>query len=105
MNEIDASQRVAEFSATVDAAVEECAEFGYFPGYFVQMVKENGALETAKRLVASGEIQTGLQRLAKEGRLELSIESIMCGFPDLFTAKEIDAAKWRIGQAEAGSLE
>jgi len=104
MSEIN-MQRVAEFSAAVDAAVEECAEFDYYPRYFVQMIEEKGAWNTAKQLVASGEIQTGLQRLAKEGRLELSIESIMCGFPDLFTAKEIDAAKWRIKQAEAGSLE
>lgn len=104
MNEIN-TQRVAEFSAAVDAAVEKCAEFDYFPRYFVRMIEEKGAWNTAKQLVVSGEIQTGLQRLARKGRLELSIESIMRKFPDLFTAEEIDAAKWRIERAEAGRLE
>jgi len=104
MIEINSSQRVAEFSAIVDAAVEECGEFGYFPGYFVRMLEEKGAFMTAKQLVASGEIQSGLQRLAKEGRLELSIESIMCRFSYLFTAEEIEAAKWRIEKAKSGRL-
>jgi len=98
-------QRAAEFSVTVDAAVEDCAEFNYVPQRFIQVIQDKGALATAKQFVVSGEIQTGLQRLAKEGRLELSIESVMCEFPDLFTVKEIEAAKWRIGQAEAGRLE
>lgn len=47
MNEIN-TQRVAEFSAAVNDAVEECAEFEYVPRRFNRMLKEKGALETAK---------------------------------------------------------
>lgn len=71
----NSSQRITEFEDAVNAAVEECGEFGYFPGYFVQMIREKGALMTAKQLVASGEIQSGLQLLARKGRLDFRLKA------------------------------
>ena len=59
-----------------------------------------GGKLTAKRLVASGEIQDGIRRIIEMGHPELSMESIMLEpqFASLFTAGELAAARGRLDQ-------
>lgn len=89
------------FEARVRAAVQECHRIGYHPSDFEAMLANASAARVAERLVTSGDLQTGLRRLAKMGRLELSVESIMLEpeFQDLFKSADIRAAaQWRLDQ-------
>ncbi len=63
-----------------------------------------GAVPYAKQLVASGEMSTGLRRLAQLKALDLSIEHLVARvkkFAPLFTKDERAAAEWRLTQIEA----
>jgi hypothetical protein len=90
------------FEARLRETLPLCQRFGYYPTRFVEMLNTFGDVaELATRLVSSGELQTGLKRLAKEGHLELSLEHIMLEpqFKSLFDATVLEAARWRRDQA------
>jgi len=80
------------------AACEESARLGYAPTEFEAMIKMNGGVRTAQKLVLSSEIQSGLKKLKKLGRLDLSMEAIMLlpEFAPLFSEGELAAARWRL---------
>jgi len=67
---------------------------------FTGMLERHGGVQTAKRLIAAGEIQSGIRRLAELGRINITMERIMLEpeFAPLFTAGELDAARWRLNQ-------
>ena len=75
-------------------------ELGYNPTVFVGLLERYGGVQTAKRLIAEGEIQYGFKRLAALGRLDLTMEQIMLEpeFASLFTEGELAAARWRLDQ-------
>ena len=52
-----------EFTAALRGTYEVARERDYIPAYFMQMLEEFGGVETAKRLLAKKEVQTGLFRL------------------------------------------
>ena len=89
-----------QFAMRVRQAIREAKGLGYDPRRFESMLASYGAVETAKKLVASGELQDGIKTLARLNRLDLSIESIMLeeGFAPLFTKSEREAASWRMSQ-------
>lgn len=89
-----------EFSAALRSAIRECYKLGYMPTRFEQMLDAADAVKVAKRLVTSGELQDGLKRIKRLGRLDLSMEQIMLEkrFSPLFTAQELQAAEWRLSQ-------
>lgn len=76
-------------------AVEEC---DYRPKAFLAMVVEKGGLETAKKLLSTTEIQSGLYELVECDRLDLTVESLVVRpkYQDLFTAEEIAEAHRRL---------
>ena len=88
------------FSQRIDEALRLCHELGYHPNRFQQMFNKYGAANTARRLVASGDLQDGLRRLSRMGRLDLSMEQIMLEDPFhlIFTQQELAAAQWRLDQ-------
>lgn len=88
----------SEFEKRARDSVEECFKLGYPPTIFLSMLEEAGAVATAKRLVASVNIQSGLRALANLGRLDLSIESAMLEpkYSSLFSRAELKAAAWRL---------
>ena len=94
--------KAEEFTARLLTACRECRAIGYTPVRFEQMVHDLEGVATAKRLVASGDLQDGLIKLAGLGRLDLSMESIMQEpeFRMLFTSEELEAANWRLEQIE-----
>jgi hypothetical protein len=65
---------------------------------FRQMIDEHGAVDAAKRLLATRDIQTGLMRLWKMESLSKSMEAlvIQARFQPLFSDHEIAEAKRRL---------
>lgn len=90
-----------EFSAACDTAVEECIAPGYAPRTWTSMIATLGAAEAARRLVISGDVQSGFERLAQLGRPDLTIEQAVLNarWAPLFSEQHREAARWRLRQA------
>ncbi len=88
------------FQARIRAALLECHRIGYHPSDFESMLDSSPAVRVARNLVMSGNLQSGLKRLAQMGRLDLSIESIVLEeeFQPLFSLAHRAAAQWRLNQ-------
>jgi hypothetical protein len=89
-----------EFEQRLRDSIRESISLGYDPTRFTEMLNAYGGVPTAKRLVASGEIQDGIRRIVEIGHPELSMGSIMLEpqFASLFTQGELAAARWRLDQ-------
>lgn len=87
-----------EFSAQIQAAIQECYEIGYPPTRFEEMIRNAHPVEVARRLVLSGDFQDGFRNIVGMGRQDLTVEYIMLRpeFSSLFTPQEIQAAQWRL---------
>jgi hypothetical protein len=73
----------------------------YIPTYFMQMVSEHGGVDTAKRLLAKSEPQTGLFELWNLGILHESMEAVVSDNPKyhpLFTSEELGEAYRRLDE-------
>ena len=73
-------------------------ELGYKPTRFLQMLREQGAFQTAKSLLHSYEISYGFEILWEHKRLDLSLEAIILKPPwnDFFTDDEKRTARRRL---------
>ena len=91
-----------EFNVRLRAAMDECASFGYPPNRIRRMIDAAHPVEVAKRLVISGDFQDGFLAVIGMGRPDLTVESIMCEarFSELFTDQELEAARWRLDNAQ-----
>jgi hypothetical protein len=91
----------AEFEQRLRDSIQESVAMSYNPTRFTEMLNTLGGLETARRLVASGDLQDGILRIVAMGHAELAMESIMLEprFATLFTQGQLDAARWRLEQA------
>jgi hypothetical protein len=67
---------------------------------FRQMIDEFGAVETAKRLLASPEVQTGLMKLWELRSLDKSMEALVVQsrFHSLFCNEQIEEARRRLDE-------
>lgn len=76
-------------------ASKEC---GYRPTRFLQMLSERHGLETAKSLLRTSQPSEGLSILWEHGRLDLSVEALVCepSWRELFTRDEIAEAARRL---------
>jgi hypothetical protein len=88
----------SDLDGFVDDALKQFSALGYVPTYFMQMRTRWGTKETIERLVVSGEIQSGIQRLKKLNLLDLSMEATVLRFPKIFRKDIQDAAKFRLAQ-------
>lgn len=91
-----------DFMTRLKVAIEECHRLGYHPNDFEGMLSNASAVHVAEKLVTSSELQAGLKKLSKMGRLDLSVESIMLEpqFSTLFKKQLLDAAQWRLDQVK-----
>jgi hypothetical protein len=48
-------------------AVEKCRSFNSHPTVWISMMREVGAAEAARRLLATSDLQSGFERLIREG--------------------------------------
>ena len=65
------------------------------------MIEAHGAADAARRLLLSPDVQSGFERLTREGRVDLTIEFAVL-HPKrerLFTPQEREAAWWRLQMA------
>jgi hypothetical protein len=92
-----------EFQAACHAAIEACRQLSppYHPTVWIGMTASLGATEAARRLVVSGDIQTGFGRLVQAGRPELTIEWEILNpkWNPLFSEPHREASRWRLRQA------
>jgi hypothetical protein len=94
------NQLSERFDQRLRESVRLAIELGYNPTVFTSMLERHGAVQTAKRLIAAGELQSGIKRLAELGRLDITMEQIMLEpeFAPLFAEGELAAARWRLDQ-------
>ena len=89
----------ADFTLALEGTVDAARARGYIPTYFMQMLSEHGGVETAKRLLAKSEPQTGLFELWNLGILHESMEAVICDNPKyhpLFTSEELAESHRRL---------
>jgi hypothetical protein len=93
---------VTDLDSWIDESIRVAKERGYIPTTFIGMRNRHGTKEAMRRLVLSGDIQSGFRKLRKLGLIEWSVEAGVCRFPDDFPNKEVrDAAAWRLEQARS----
>lgn len=88
----------SEFTKALEGTIEAAKACGYVPTYFIQMLREYGGVETAKRLLANSEAQAGLFKLWELGLLHESMEAVVLQdkFRSLFTEVELAEAHRRL---------
>jgi hypothetical protein len=92
-----------EFTEALEGTIEAAKKRKYVPSYFIQMLNDYGGVETARRLLAKSEPQTGLQRLWELGLLHESMEAVVWDnkqFHVFFTPEEISEAYRRLEELE-----
>lgn len=89
-----------EFNREMLALPEATREFGYNPSYFLRMVKKDGGLLAAKKLITKPTISDGLKKLQQAGRLDLSVEATVLKekYKPLFTDAERQTCLEILGQ-------
>jgi hypothetical protein len=87
-----------ELTEALRGTYEDARKRGYVATYFLQMLEEHGGVETAKRLLAKSEPQTGLFELWKLDLLHESMEAVVLQgkFRNLFTESELAEAHRRL---------
>lgn len=88
------------FDTAMRSIYEQTLKLGYNPSRFRQMVEQYGGVNTAKRLLATPEVQEGLMKLWELGELEISMEAIVLQdrFASLFTDEERSVAHSRLDE-------
>jgi hypothetical protein len=89
-----------ELTQALRGTYESARQRGYVATYFLQMLEEHGGKETAKRLLAKSDPQTGLFELWKLDLLHESMEAVVMQekFKELFSAEELAKAHRRLEQ-------
>ena len=101
MAEPDDLSLEAQYEIATLKAVAVCKSLGYDPTAWITMTHRYGAAEAARRLLVSGDIQSGFQRLVDIGHPELTIEwsALESRWEPLFQEDVKAAARWRLAQA------
>lgn len=71
---------------------------GYWPGRFLQAVRNKGGLAVARKLLQPGPVTAGFDTLVKSARADLSVEFVALSkrFSGLFTTEELEEARRRL---------
>jgi len=88
-----------QFEEACMSDVEECRQLGYNPSYFLQMLGEHGAVETARRLILQERVPDGFSTLWELHRLDLTLEACVHDNPQfhaLFDAQTLAACDARL---------
>lgn len=72
--------------------------FDYWPNYFLRMVRNEGGVAAARKLLGDGKVSEGFLRLVKARRLDLSVEYFLLKprYAALFTLEERRIARDRL---------
>jgi hypothetical protein len=98
INTLTLSDLQAEFQEALRGLLRESREIDPLSLYMLKRLDEEGGLPMAKRVLASSAQQTGLMRLWREERLEISVEALVLRpeFRVLFSADELSEARKRL---------
>ncbi len=89
-----------ELEAFIEESILRSAAAGYHPSIFIEMRARWGTAEAIRRLVVSGDIQSGFRRLLQLGMIEWTIEAAAIKFPSIFKRDIREAAQFRLSQAQ-----
>lgn len=109
MNDDELDALKSDYEASAMAAIKAAKALGYYPGYFVRMVNDEGsALGASKRLLRppASQVSEGLWKLKQLDRLDLSVEwsaGFDPRFEELFTPDERMTARERLALLESPS--
>lgn len=92
----------AALEAFIDETIKVSAEHGYFPTTFISMRSRHGTIDAISRLVASGDVQSGFNKLHSLGLLDHTIEAAVLKFPDEFKRQERECAEFRLRMIQLG---
>ena len=100
-----ANDLASRFEQEMLARYQAWKEFGYVANRFLMAVRNRGGVGAAKYLLSKKGVSPGLQRLAAEGRTDLSVEALVLSesWRHLFTAKELAAASNALKSCEVPS--
>lgn len=78
---------------------------GYWPGRFLNAVRNHGGLAYAKQLLTPGRLTEGFEQLIAASRVDLSVEYIALSqrFRDLFTEEEVQEAQARLANVPSSA--
>lgn len=99
MSETDEDRLLAQFNGRMHGIYRRAkTEASYNASKFLQMLDENGGLETAKILLNSEEPSDGYTALWERGRLDLTVEALVLEpvWEPLFTEEELTKAHKRL---------
>ncbi len=84
--------------AMIDIYEVADSECNYRAKAFLSMVVEMGGLQTAKKLLSTTDIQSGLHELFDCGRIDLTVEALVTegDYRDLFEREELIEAERRL---------
>jgi len=85
--------------AFVDEGGRRSKAKGYHPNEFERMRARWTTKEAIRRLVVSGEIQSGFKRMKEVDLLDWSLEAAVLKFPGEFNREAREAAQWRLERA------
>jgi hypothetical protein len=99
VEQFDAAKAAARFDGEMVDIYRKTGEaFGYWPNYFLRMVRNDGGVATAQRLLADRQVSAGFKKLVKARRLDLSVEYqvLRPRYAPLFTREERAIARERL---------
>ena len=82
----------------IDETIRLSGAHGYHPTTFIGMRSRHGTVDAISRLVISGDIQSGFQKLADLGLIDWTVEAAVTKFPDEFSRDVRIVAAWRLDQ-------
>lgn len=86
----------AALEAFIDETIRRGSAKGYHPTIFISMRSKFGTLQAISKLVRSGELQSGFERLHQLNLLEWTIESAVENFPEEFSPDDRECASFRL---------
>lgn len=101
--EEDATPEVEDVQRLFSQAMAEVyarakQEAGYQATYYLEMLHQHGAMETARRLLSSTTVSNGFTALWERGRLDLTVENVVlrAEFVELFNDDQREVAQRRL---------
>ena len=90
-----------EFLAEVNEAIEVYEDaIGGFAARTRQMIDKYGAVDALSKLVQSPDLQSGFRVLRDQNELDRTFEAVIVRHPDLFQEQVVEAAQWRLDNAD-----
>ena len=87
-----------EFHRALENIVYTDFKSNDFPMFLLQMMRRHGGVAAAKQLLGISAVRSGLTELSEQGRLDMSVESLILQerWKPLFSAGDLTLARQRL---------